>query len=83
VSLYAAAQNLHPSPWRYLAAVETFFVTLKKELVNCRTWPDRLGLQSAVFEDIKAFYNRRRRHSTLNMLAPVNYAQPRLSPLGG
>jgi transposase InsO family protein len=64
------------------AVAETFFATLKKELVNRRTWPDRLELQSAVFEYIEAFYNRQRRHSTLNMLSPANYEQLRLSPLG-
>ena len=65
------------------AVAETFFATLKKELVNRRTWPSRLELQSAVFEYIEAFYNRRRRHSTLSMLSPANYEQLRRSPLGG
>ena len=65
------------------AVAETFFATLKKELVNRRTWPDRLELQTAVFEYIEAFYNRQRRHSTLGMLSPVAYEQLRLSPLGG
>ena len=64
------------------AVAETFFATLKKELVNRRTWPTRLELQSAVFEYIEAFYNRQRRHSTLNMLPPATYEQLRLSPLG-
>jgi transposase InsO family protein len=64
------------------AVAETFFATLKKELVNRRTWPDRLELQSAAFEYIEAFYNRQRRHSTLGMLSPVAYEQLRLSPLG-
>ena len=65
------------------AVAETFFATLKKELVNRRSWPSRLELQSAVFEYIEAFYNRRRRHSTLGMLSPIDYEQLRLSPLGG
>ena len=64
------------------AVAETFFATLKKELVNRRTWPSRLELKSAVFEYIEAFYNRQRRHSTLNMISPANYEQLRLSPLG-
>ena len=63
------------------AVAETFFATLKKELVNRRSWPDRLELQSAVFEYIEAFYNRQRRHSTLGMLSPVAYEQQRLSPI--
>src|ERR687897_792263 len=57
------------------AVAETFFATLKKELVNRRTWPSRLELQSAVFEYIEAFYNRRRRHSTLGMVSPAEYEQ--------
>jgi putative transposase len=46
------------------------FATLKKELVNHRTWPTRLEPQSAMFEYIKAFYNRERRHPTLNSSHP-------------
>jgi putative transposase len=64
------------------AVAETFFATLKKELVNRRSWPTRLELQSAVFEYIEAFYNRRRRHSTLGMLSPVDYEQLQPQPLG-
>ena len=65
------------------AVAETFFATLKKELVNRRSGPSRLELQSAVFEYVEAFYNRQRRHSTLNMLPPTTYEQQHLSPLDG
>jgi putative transposase len=57
------------------AVAESFFATLKKELVNRRSWPSRLELQSAVFEYIEAFYNRQRRHSTLGMVSPAEYEQ--------
>jgi putative transposase len=57
------------------AVAETFFATLKKELVNRRSWHSRLELQSAVFEYVEAFYNRRRRHSTLGMVSPAEYEQ--------
>jgi putative transposase len=57
------------------AVAETFFATLKNELVNRRSWPSRLELQSAVFEYIEAFYNRQRRHSTLGMVSPAEYEQ--------
>jgi len=57
------------------AVAETFFATLKKELVNRRSWPSRLELQSAVFEYIEAFYNRHRRHSTLGTVSPAEYEQ--------
>ena len=57
------------------AVAETFFATLKKELINRRSRPSRLELQSAVFECIEAFYNRQRRHSTLGMVSPAEYEQ--------
>ncbi|TMM17817.1 MAG: hypothetical protein E6F96_07975 [Actinobacteria bacterium] len=40
------------------AVAESFFATLKKELINRRSWPTRRELGSAVFEYIEAFYNR-------------------------
>ena len=64
------------------AVAESFFATLKKELVHRRSWPTRRELGSAVFEYIEAFYNRERRHSTLGMLSPAEYerTQERQSP---
>jgi putative transposase len=55
------------------AVAETFFATLKKELVHRYSWPTRRDLQSEVFDYIEAFYNPRRRHSTLGMLSPVDF----------
>lgn len=55
------------------AVAESFFATLKKELVHRRSWPTRRELMSEVFEYIEAFYNRVRRHSTLGMLAPLEF----------
>ena len=55
------------------AVAESFFATLKKELVHRRSWPTRHELTSEVFEYIEAFYNRVRRHSTLGMLAPLEF----------
>lgn len=57
------------------AVAETFFATLKKELVHRSSWPTRQELASEVFEYIEAFYNRRRRHSTLGMLSPADYEE--------
>ena len=51
------------------AVAESFFATLKKELVHRRSWPSRRELTTEVFEYSGAFYNRVRRHSTLGMLA--------------
>jgi putative transposase len=55
------------------AVAESFFATLKKELVHRRSWPTRRELTSEVFEYIEAFYNRIRRHSTLGMLSPLDF----------
>lgn len=55
------------------AVAETFFATLKKELIYRRSWPTRQELCSEVFEYIEGFYNPRRRHSTLGMLSPDEF----------
>jgi putative transposase len=57
------------------AVAETFFATLKKELVYRRSWPTRQELCSEVFEYIEGFYNLRRRHSTLGMLSPAGFEE--------
>jgi transposase InsO family protein len=57
------------------AVAESFFATLKKELVNRRSWPTRRELEAAVFEYIEVFYNRERRHSTLGNLSPLEFEQ--------
>jgi putative transposase len=55
------------------AVAESFFATLKKELVNRRSWPTRRELGAAVFEYIEVFYNRERRHSTLDYRSPREF----------
>jgi putative transposase len=55
------------------AVAESFFATLKKELIHRRSWPSRRELSTAVFEYIEAFYNRDRRHSTLGMHSPADF----------
>jgi putative transposase len=55
------------------AVAESFFATIKKELVHRQPWPSRRDLSSAVFEYIEVFYNRQRRHSTLGYLSPEEY----------
>ncbi|MEX2107504.1 MAG: IS3 family transposase [Solirubrobacterales bacterium] len=55
------------------AVAESFFATLKKELVRRRSWPLKRELQSAVFDYIESFYNRERRHSTLGYLSPREF----------
>jgi putative transposase len=55
------------------AVAESFFATLKKELIRRQSWPTRADLRQAVFEYIELFYNATRRHSTLGMLSPVEF----------
>jgi transposase InsO family protein len=55
------------------AVADSFFATLKKELVHRRSWPTRRELTGEVFEYIEAFYNRVRRHSTLGYLSPLQF----------
>jgi putative transposase len=58
------------------AVAESFFATLKRELVDRpdRTpWPDRAAARQAIFDYVEIFYNRRRRHSTLRYLSPAAY----------
>lgn len=55
------------------AAAESFFATLQTELLDRRSWPTRKMLASAIFEYLEAWYNPRRRHSTLGYLSPVAF----------
>lgn len=57
------------------AVTETFFHTLKTELMfNC-VFKTREEAKSAIFEYIEIFYNRERRHSTLRYCSPVEFEQ--------
>ena len=51
----------------------SFFVSLKLELIDRRSWPTRTQVRRAVFDYIEVFFNRRRLHSSLNYMTPVEY----------
>lgn len=55
------------------AVADSFFATLKKELIHGRSWPSKAELRTEVFEYIEVFFNRRRRHSTLGFLSPAQF----------
>jgi putative transposase len=55
------------------AVAESFFATLECELLDRYDWPTRQALRTAVFDFIEVFYNRQRRHSTIDYLTPVDY----------
>jgi transposase InsO family protein len=62
------------------AVAESFFATLKTELVYRHAWPTRAVARLAVFEFIEVFYNRRRLHSALGYCSPAEYEAQRLRP---
>ena len=55
------------------ACVESFFGTLKRELVYHRHYATREEATQDIFEYIEVFYNRRRRHSTLGYYSPAEF----------
>jgi len=72
------ANNMLPSMSRKAncydnAVVESFFKTIKTELTRRRQFNTKDEARSAIFEYIEVFYNRKRMHSTLGYLSPVEY----------
>jgi transposase InsO family protein len=57
------------------APMESFFATLKKELVHHERYPTRGQARRSLFEYIEVFYNRVRRHSSLGYLSPLQFEQ--------
>lgn len=55
------------------SAVETFFKTIKAELIWRRSWQTRRDAELAIFQYINGFYNPRRRHSALGWKSPVAF----------
>jgi transposase InsO family protein len=61
--------------WYDNAPMESFFGTLKSELVHHQVYSTRDEARADVFFYIESFYNRRRRHSALDYLSPEAYEQ--------
>lgn len=57
------------------APIESFFGTLKKELVHHRRYRTREEARKDIFDYIEIFYNRERLHSGLGYLSPVQYEE--------
>ena len=55
------------------APMESFFATLKLELIHRCHYETRAEAQLDIFEYIEVFYNRLRRHSSLRYLSPVDF----------
>ena len=61
------------------AMAESFFATLKTELVHQRHFRTRQEARAELFEYIEIWYNRRRRHSALGYLSPAVYEQQQVA----
>ena len=55
------------------AVAESFFGSLKNELVHHEDYRTRQQARQSIFEYIEVFYNRQRRHATLNYMTPVQF----------
>ena len=55
------------------AVAESFFSSVKMELVHDADFATREQARAALFESIEVFYNRQRRHSSLGYLSPVDF----------
>lgn len=75
-----ASQDMRPSMSRTgncydNAVVESFFATLKTELVYASHYATRTQARQSLFEYIEVFYNRQRRHSSLGYVSPAEFEQ--------
>ncbi|WP_207707135.1 IS3 family transposase [Heliorestis acidaminivorans] len=73
-----AKHNMRPSMSRKgncydNAPAESFFGTIKSEMIYLHKFKTRKEARKAVFEYIEIFYNRKRRHQNLNYLSPIEY----------
>ena len=59
------------------AVAESFFATLKVELVHDAAWTTRTAARAELFEYLEVFYNAQRRHSALGYLSPRAFEQQR------
>ena len=62
------------------AVAESFFSSLKNELVHHRDYHTRDEARTEIFEYVELFYNRKRIHQSLDYQAPMKYQSVKLSP---
>jgi putative transposase len=62
------------------APMESFFASLKKELVHHEDYATHDAARASIFEYIEAFYNRVRRHSSLGYVAPAEFERTHNQP---
>lgn len=57
------------------AMVESFWSSMQNDLLNRKRGTTRVELSTAMFEYIEVLYNRRRRHSKLGYVSPIEYGR--------
>jgi putative transposase len=62
------------------AVAESFFATIKKELIHRYPWPTNAAARDAIANYIEMFYNPKRRHSALGYLSPAEFER-RMQPM--
>ncbi|WP_392675221.1 transposase [Streptomyces sp. LN785] len=55
------------------ALAESFFSTIKRELLGTSAWASRAAARTAIFDFIEGWYNLHRLHSSLGYLSPAEY----------
>jgi len=55
------------------AMMESFWARMQTELLDRNKWNTRLHLANEIFEYIEIFHNRKRRHSSLGMMTPIEF----------
>jgi len=61
------------------AMIEAFWSRMQVELLDRQAWRTRIELANAIFEYLEIFHNKRRRHSALGMLTPVEFEARQLT----
>jgi transposase InsO family protein len=59
------------------ALAESFFATIKRELLDTSTWPSRAAARTAIFDFIEGWYNLHRLHSSLGYRSPAEFETAR------
>ena len=64
------------------AVAESFFATIKRELISTRAWPTREALRRAVFDYIEGWFNTKRLHSSVEYCSPAEWEARHASTVG-
>ena len=77
-----SAASTIPTTNAAYAVAEAFWARMQTELLDRQRWRTRLELANAIFEYIEGFHNRRRRHSALGWMSPLEFetTTPALDP---